>query len=531
MIDLSAITDRALKLLHAQGMSAKNLYAYKHTGFGCIIRHFREKGISCVTPTMLDAFLLEYYELFEQKAFSLWKWRILRRSCELLKFCATDDSVALKPLCPWNHTLRCPKQSISNSVPTPEQFADKDNIFTLVWKTHQAMIKLGLSDTTIRHYRTEGLSVILNRHYKERTESFSTEIVNKLVSEKRTQYEYGKTSRVSYQNLRKAVHWLLEMHNTGNITAEKIPNWGLRNLCKPFYLILQEYYTNAEQKENMAKTSLKVAVSAVRRFLFELEDHNFCSLTDLTSKNVNSCITDFAKHYKGGLNSAMHSVRSFLRFIHDKGITTDDLSKSLPQLIVSRKIFHEGFTQDELEHLLNMPDRNTPIGKRNYAIMLLAAQSGLRACDIVRLELNNIDWRAMEIRIVQHKTGQPLALPLEIESGNAMADYILNGRPKTKLPYMFLCHIGVHRPLDAHSASAMVSKYMKQANIYAGRRAFHALRRTFGTKLLQNETPMELIQQLLGQTDINSMKPYLSIDEQGLKQCALPMIFHGKAGD
>ena len=183
-----------------------------------------------------------------------------------------------------------------------------------------------------------------------------------------------------------------------------------------------------------------------------------------------------------------------------------------------------------LEYLLEHPDRTTAIGKRDYAMMVLAAQSGLRACDVVRLELGSIDWRAREIRLVQHKTGEPLSLPLQAESGNAIADYILNGRPDSALPNIFLCHTGVIRPLDARSASGVVSKHMKLAGIPAKRRAFHALRRTFGTRLLQNEVSFELIQQLLGHRDMDSMKLYLSIDEQGLKQCALPLLSHRKAG-
>ena len=87
------------------------------------------------------------------------------------------------------------------------------------------------------------------------------------------------------------------------------------------------------------------------------------------------------------------------------------------------------------------------------------------------------------------------------------------------------------RPLDAHSASGVVSKHMKLVGIPAKHRAFHALRRTFGTRLLQNEVSLDLIQQLLGHRDMDSMKPYLSIDEQGLKQCALSLLSHGKAGD
>ena len=280
----------------------------------------------------------------------------------------------------------------------------------------------------------------------------------------------------------------------------------------------------------MAETSLNVARSAIRRFLFELEDHELHSLADFTQMNVNRCITSFATHYAGGLGSAIYSVRVFLHFLFEDGVTDIDLSQSLPELAATRKMIREGFTESELERLLEHPDRTAAIGKRDYAMMVLAAQSGLRACDVVRLELGNIDWRAREIRLVQHKTGEPLSLPLEAESGNAIADYILNGRPDSTHPNIFLCHTGVIRPLNARSASGIVSKHMKLVGISAKRRAFHALRRTFGTRLLQNEVSFELIQQLLGHRDMDSMKLYLSIDEKGLKQCALPLLSHGKAG-
>ena len=71
---------------------------------------------------------------------------------------------------------------------------------------------------------------------------------------------------------------------------------------------------------------------------------------------------------------------------------------------------------------------------------------------------------------------------------------------------------------------------MKSAGIPAEHRGFHSLRRTFATNLLQNEVPVELIQQMLGQTHVDSVKPYLSVDEQGLKQCALPLVHREKEG-
>ena len=339
----------------------------------------------------------------------------------------------------------------------------------------------------------------------------------------------GQISRGSYQNLRKSAYWVREMYLTGGITQGKIPNWGLREPVDPFKELLQDFCIEA--KPDMAETSLNVARSAIRRFLFEMEDHEFRSLSDFTQINVNGCITSFATHYASGLSPAISSVRLFLRFLFEHNLTTVDLSQSLPELVATRKMFREGFTEDELERLLEHPDRTAAIGKRDYAMMVLAAQSGLRACDVVRLELSSIDWRTKEIRLVQHKTGEPLSLPLEPESGNAIADYILNGRPDSTFPNIFLCHTGVIRPLDARSASGVVSKHMRLVGIPAKRRAFHALRRTFGTRLLQNEVSFELIQQLLGHRDMDSMKRYLSIDEQGLKQCALPLLSHGKVGE
>lgn len=420
------------------------------------------------------------------------------------------------------------RQSIWKSIPTAGQLADPNDVFALIWKTHRAMSELGLSEATVRHYTDDGLTIILNRYYDIGTDRFSEEILDQIVSVKRFQYEKGQISRTPYQNLRKSAYWVREMYLTGGITQGKIPNWGLREPIAVFKALLLNFCVKA--KTSMAKTSLNVARSAIRRFLFEMEDHGFRSLADFTQMNVNGCVTSFATRYAGGLGSAIYSVRVFLHFLFEDGVTGIDLSRSLPELVATRKMFREGFTEDELEHLLEHPDRTTAIGKRDYAMMVLAAQSGLRACDVVRLELGSIDWRTREIRLVQHKTGEPLSLPLEAESGNAIADYILNGRPDSTLPNIFLCHTGVIRPLDARSASGVVSKHMKLVGIPAKRRAFHALRRTFGTRLLQNEVSFELIQQLLGHRDMNSMKLYLSIDEQGLKQCALPLLSRGKAG-
>ena len=216
-IDLIATAARALELLPDQGISGKSLHAYTHTGIGYVIRHFQAKGILCATPEMLDAFLLKQRELFEQGAFSIWKWRLLRRGCELLKHCAEKGAVALPSLSPdaWIAAATTKHLERHTNLRTACRFGQH---FYAGLETNRAMLELGLTDATVGHYRNEGLAIILNRHYESGIEQFSGEILEQIVTEKRIQYEYGQTGRVSYQNLRKAAYCVQEMHQAGHLT-------------------------------------------------------------------------------------------------------------------------------------------------------------------------------------------------------------------------------------------------------------------------------------------------------------------------
>lgn len=530
LIELSATTQRALELLNDAGMSEGGIHDYTHTGFGGILRYFLGKGMLYASAEMLNSFLLEQRTLLDQGKISQWKWNLLRRSCELLKQCAATDSIDLPSLRPWNPARNQPEQSIRHDTPTAKQFAEPENIFVLVWAANRQMEQLGLTESTVRHYREEGLSIILKRHYDSGTECYSNELVSQMIEERRLQYEQGVVNRTAYQNLRKAASMLCEFRQTGKITLERLPDWGRRELTPQFKSTLNNFCAHVTKSGNLAETSIGTVKSVAHIFLLELEDYGVTSIETASVMDIIACATQMLGRYSGGMRSALFGLRTFLRFSYETRITPDDFSKALPEFACPRKNFHEGFAMDELELLLVQPDTSTAVGKRDYAMMVLAVQSGLRACDMIRLTFDCIDWRTREIRVVQHKTGQPLVIPLAAESGNAIADYLLNGRPKSSLPQLFLCHTGAVRPLKSRSASGIVSRYMKEAGILSAHRGFHSLRRTFATKLLQNEVPLELIQQMLGQTSMDSAKPYLSIDEQGLKQCALPLVSREKIG-
>lgn len=530
--NLKETADQSLRLLEQNGASVKTVKEYRTTGFGAIIRHFTRQGIVDVNIEMLDAFILEQRECFERGEFSKWKWRLVRRGSELIKHFVQTGKVDLSALRPWEPVLRKPHQSLELDNPTSTQLADYNDVFALAWHVKQALLETGLTKNTIRHYTVEGLSVILRRHTQQGLEHYSESLVCDVVAEAREKYEQGLTSRSSFQNLRKASLLLSEMHRTGKITLAKIPNWGYREPTPKFAGLLEDFCENANRTGILADSTVKKSRSAIRNFLFELEARGWQSLDKISLAEVSSAITHMAMKYKGGLHSAIFSVRIFLQHLYENHFTSENLSLAIPEIVAHRTVFREGFSDVEIVRLLDAPDVATPIGKRDYAIMLLAVQTGLRACDIVNLKRENIDWRAREIRIVQQKTGKALSLPLEPESGNAIADYLLNARPKSVLPYIFLCHVGVLRPINNRSASSIVTKYLHRAEIVSTipRRGFHSFRRSFGTRLLQNEIPLELLQQLLGHSRIDSAKPYLFVDELGLKKCALGLVAYTKAG-
>lgn len=531
--NLKEAVEQSLLLLEQTKASTKTLKEYRCTGFGSIIRHFKNQDIVFVNAEMLDAFVLEQRGHFEHGDFSVWKWRLVRRSSELLKCFAKTGDIFTAQIRPWEPVLRKPRQTIEVDIPTPEQLADPDNIFALAWRTNQALKNTYLTKSTVRHYTNEGLSLILRRHTQQGLETYSESLVSEFVSEIRHNYEQGKISESTYKNLRKASFILSGMHQTGAITLSKIPRWGLREPTPEFGELLLHFCDNANRTGIIARSTAKTARSAIRTFFFELEAHGIQSFEGVTLAEISSIITHMAKRYTGGLHSAIFCVRIFLRHLYENNFTLENLSLAVPEMVARRTIFREGFSAGEIEQLLKAPDIETPIGKRDYAIMILAAQTGLRACDVVNLKREDIDWRAWEIRIIQQKTGKPLSLPLEPESGNAIAEYLLHARPQSDLPYIFLCHSGALRPINNRSASGLVTKYLERAKIVSDihRRGFHSFRRSFGTRLLQNEIPLELLRQLLGHSKIDSVKPYLSVDELGLKNCALGLVTRETAGD
>jgi site-specific recombinase XerD len=219
-------------------------------------------------------------------------------------------------------------------------------------------------------------------------------------------------------------------------------------------------------------------------------------------------------------------VRCFLRFLYLRQIIQADLTGCVPSCYLTNygKI-PSVWTQEEVVKLLAQVDRGSPRGKRDYAILMLGARTGMRVGDIIRLKLNNINWEQKRIEIIQNKTKTSLTIPLSEDLGWALIDYMKNARPKTKCDVVFL---SLHSPSSPFVAKDnlyhIIAKYRRMAGIHRYARqsgGMHTLRHSLASNLLSLDTPLPTISNILGHSDPASTAYYIKVDIAHLRECAI----------
>jgi len=529
-IYVKTLVTRTLDALRMAGVSKKKLKDYKYCGIGPIMQHFAAQGISSYSKSEVDSLLFQTRLDYESGNISRFKWGIIRKSASMLEDVYTTGKVSFEPLTKWE-ALHNPL----HQEPSPAQLCDRDNLLVLVYLTKQELLKFGLSPKAMRNYTYDGFDPILRYCEEEGITKYEPEKIECIVLEARTDYENQRLGRNAYQSIRKAASLLNEYHETGKLTWGCLPNWGTRNATSHFAQIVDLYCEEKRTTGELCKGTIATSKSAILNFLFCLEDMGFRDFSEVTRQVVNDCIPILAIQYPCGMRGMMSAVRSFLGFLNEHKIASDDLLASIPEIVSPRRKIREGFTPNEINKILSAVDRQTAVGKRDYAMLMMAVQTGLRVVDISGLTFSNIDWRRMEIRVVQQKTGNPLWLPLEPETGNAVADYLLYGRPSCDLPYLFLCKDKPFRRLLSRSASGIATRYMTLAGIDRDsipRRGFHSFRRSFGARLLGAEISVDMLHEILGHANMDSAKPYIAVDEKGLQLCAIGLSgLEVKAGE
>lgn len=240
-------------------------------------------------------------------------------------------------------------------------------------------------------------------------------------------------------------------------------------------------------------------------------------LDDLTT----SIVLDYLKHSKPERQrSILCELRKICRYLK-----RDDLLIALSGIHASR---HHRIIPiletDEQERIKSVSEDNaTPL--RDSAMILLGLSTGIRACDIIRLRLTDIDWRNDTISWRQSKTGNLVCVPLTPAVGNAIARYLTTQRPCAPNDYLFVRLIAPFDPLSCHSSCyMMVKRILKRACVSTDGRilGMHMLRHNAASTMVRNEVPVETIAAILGHSDPDTTGIYITTDERRLRDCVLP---------
>lgn len=316
------------------------------------------------------------------------------------------------------------------------------------------------------------------------------------------------------------IHDLVEYLNTGTVLRHKVEDYQLDGCIGN---IMTEYL-QYRLSERIAQQTAYMHKLYLSRFLEFLSSNNILTIDKISPKHILIYIKDIKTVYEATIKRNIIVLRGFFRYLYKKEILSIDYSRLLPKDgYKNRSKLPSVYNEQEVGLLLQVVDRGNAVGKRDYAILLLAARLGLRASDIASLKFCELQWSRNIIQINQFKTGEPLELPLLAEVGNAIIDYIKYGRPNTDSPNVFIIAVSPYAPLLATSIYTIVSKYFKRAkiNTHKRKRGPHALRHSLAGQLLDRKAILPVISEVLGHKNTESTKHYLSIDLRSLRSCAL----------
>jgi len=312
---------------------------------------------------------------------------------------------------------------------------------------------------------------------------------------------------------------LLALLRRIGVTVAKVPEPG--NSQQQF---IEAYRRYLLQKRGLAVATVAYFVRFADEFLSDRFGSGDLNLVGLCARDVTGFVQQRARRLSPGRAKLLvTALRSLLRYMRHQGEISVDLARCVPPVATwSLSTLPKSLPAGAIQRILDHSERETPQGKRNYAVLLLLARLGLRACEIVTLELDDIDWDHGRITI-GGKGGRLAQMPLPTDVGEAIALYLRSGRPYSTCRRVFLRH---RAPVRGFAHSITVSSIVRRALIAAGidsaRKGAHLFRHTLATDLLRQEVSLDEIGELLRHQSPNTTALYAKVDLIALCSLALP---------
>ena len=361
----------------------------------------------------------------------------------------------------------------------------------------------------------------ISLHLRNGYDYMNQDTINQFIKKKDEQRYKGEIGQEHYRKWKRIIERFILFAYTGEIGMLPNANIGPKQELSGGYEKLCEEFLQSLSVQPNTWTDIRWVT---RRYFSWLEENGIGEIEKAEAIHVQKFLLKCSQHYSfNTMYDVQLYIKKLYRFLLETGYTQTDLSTLLSFRVSREQKIFPPIPKDDIAKLLESIDRSTKAGKRNYAIMLLGAVLGLRACDVVALKREDIDWVRGEIRVVQKKTSNPVILPLTADVAAALMDYILEARPDSDEKQIFLRVNAPHLPLETPIAIGDVyESCCKKAGLHVSRR-FHDLRRALGTSMVSNGVSVMDVAQVFGDQRMESTKPYLAADMEHLKKCALPL--------
>lgn len=290
----------------------------------------------------------------------------------------------------------------------------------------------------------------------------------------------------------------------------------------PVEVLLEEFRVYLVDERGLAPASVHGYFRYAGMFLTELAAPLGAVLAELSAGQVTAFLVR-----QSGLRSTWYAkamvtaLRSLLRFLHTAGHIPHPLVGAVPS-VPGWKLttLPRSVNADEVAAVLASCDRDSAGGRRDYAILLLLARLGLRAGEVSAIELDDIDWRAGEL-MVRGKGNRVEVLPLPVEVGEALADYVRYGRPRCAIRTLFVI---LHAPFTGLAPKGSVFAVVQRACQRAGIAPFgpHRLRHALACDLLRHGASLAEVGQVLRHSDDRTTAIYAKVDQDRLADLARP---------
>ncbi|HWM69936.1 MAG TPA: site-specific integrase [Steroidobacteraceae bacterium] len=292
----------------------------------------------------------------------------------------------------------------------------------------------------------------------------------------------------------------------------------------PTEICAQEYAEYLRDAQALAEATIIHYVPFVRDFLHHCFGDGKVTLSRLRAADVVSFVQLRARRLHLRHAKLMTTaLRSFLRYVRYRGDIAPDLAAAVPAVANwSMQSIPRAISAEQTRQLLASVNRQTAVGRRDYAILLLLARLGLRAGEVAFLELDDIDWRSGQLS-VRGKGGQRNELPLPADVGKAIAAYLQHGRPRSNSRRVFL---RVKAPITGFRRSngviTLVRHSLQRAGIDAPTMGAHQFRHGLATQMLSHGASLSEIGEVLGHRHPQTTSIYAKVNIKALRTLAVP---------